>query len=1586
MPTILSFQGRLTDSSGNLLGGSGTGYYFKFSIWDSPTVGSGNRLWPTSAPGSVTTTVRQGVFTVNVGDTANGFPDALTYAFDSETIYLQVEVSSNGSSYETLSPRQQIAASAFARVAGAVSGTGQSAIGTTTPLANTVLTVEATSSIATPLSIRGAPNQSGSLLTILSSVGSSLFSIGSSGSLTALAGALFGNASSTLFSTLDGLYVGRTATTTILGSATSTFGAGVSTTRLETTSASSTINGLRVTGNGLQIASLVNCAEALETDASGNIVCGTDATAAGAADPFTFATNYGITNAATSSPLWALAGINASSTSHFATFDAVAGTTTNFAISNIASSLLKTNATGGIVPAIAGTDYLTSSSIFSYLFPSNATSTALSFTGGITTTNASTTNLSGNTLAIGGTATTTIANTGAITTPTLTIGTLTGFLKATAGVVAAAAVNVAADITGILPTANGGTGWGNVQANTVLLGNGTGALATTTAGANGQVLALVGGVPTWTATTTLSTISGTLGVGTGGTGQTTFAYGLLSSPGGTDALTTISTSSLGLLTTDITEGSNLYYTTTRFDNRLSATTSLPNITTLTNLSISATQLSNFGTPFYQFFSATTTDALTQGSTNKYYSDPLVQAFVHASSTIPKTYTANTFTGANTFSSALTLSGLNGPLDARNGVVGATTSVGVLYGGTGLTSAPSNGSILLGNSSGGYSISATSSLGIALADTTGTLAVARGGTGATTLSDLITLGTHTSGNYLATLTNAGGLTIANSGAETAAVTAALDLTNANTWTGKQNFYGTASSTLFSANRAYFGGTATTSISDAGVLTLAGLTSTLLKADNSNNLVAAVAGVDYSNFAYLFPGNATTTALTFSNGILSSASTTIGAGTQATGLTVSGGATTTGNLIVQGTGTSTFSGGLQATNVYATATSTMAGIISQSIVPNGDATYDLGSATNRFRDLYLSTASLHLESTAGETGSAKQWKFGIDTDNGQQTGTSTGFFRIQEGSSDMFYINHGGQIGVGVKDPRARLHTKGNPFLSGFSAGTISSSGTAVTGSGTGFLFGSNKINVGDQILSDGQIRTVTSVVNNTSLVVDSAFSPALSAHTYQFQQPIARFDTSAGDTRFIIGPGGNVGIGDLNPQGLFSVGAGDAFFINSLGTVASGTWNGQRIGALYGGTGSTTLSGILIGNGVNPVGTLTVGSGLSLTGTTLSTSGAGITSIGSSGQQQTGGTQAFATSTSVTNGLVSGITIVGNSNTHTFTPSLSGVLTVAGGGTGGTSFSYGLVSSPGGTSALTNIATSSLGLLTTDVAEGTNQYYTDTRVNTYINASTTIPKTYTANTFTNTNSFTSALMATGGFLSSASSTINGSLVVTGTATSTTLAVTGVTSSLLKTNSLGQVVAAVAGTDYTNFGYLFPANATTTALSFTGGITTTNASTTNLSGNTLAIGGTATTSISNTGVLTLPVALSASSGGTGISSVSAAQILLGNYAGTGWQQLATSSLGLLTTNVAEGSNQYFTNARVQTYLDSVTKGFFFATTSADYWETQQTARSADDLTNNSIEDLSSERVKSAVETYPEFYLVKSDWSLENIVAKIKEMLVV
>ena len=115
--------------------------------------------------------------------------------------------------------------------------------------------------------------------------------------------------------------------------------------------------------------------------------------------------------------------------------------------------------------------------------------------------------------------------------------------------------------------------------------------------------------------------------------------------------------------------------------------------------------------------------------------------------------------------------------------------------------------------------------------------------------------------------------------------------------------------------------------------------------------------------------------------------------------------------------------------------------------------------------------------------------------------------------------------------------------------------------------------------------------------------------------------------------------------------------------------------------------------------VTVGSGLSFDGTTLTSTGSGgsVTSVDVSGGS-------------------TGLTTTGGPVTTAGTITLGGTLNVGNGGTGANAFSYGLLLSPGGTGALSNIATSSLGLLTTDVAEGTNQYFTNTRARAALSSS------------------------------------------------------------------------------------------------------------------------------------------------------------------------------------------------------------------------------------------------------------------------------
>ncbi|HVZ76266.1 MAG TPA: immunoglobulin-like domain-containing protein [Candidatus Paceibacterota bacterium] len=126
--------------------------------------------------------------------------------------------------------------------------------------------------------------------------------------------------------------------------------------------------------------------------------------------------------------------------------------------------------------------------------------------------------------------------------------------------------------------------------------------------------------------------------------------------------------------------------------------------TTTNLAVTGTaSTSNL------FISNLAAGALGINASGKAYSFS-TSTWTFASSTLLSD--SNTFSGNNKFTNPITLGTLNGPLQANNGVVSATSSVGVLYGGTGLTSAPSYGNILVGNSSGGYTLTATSSLGLA----------------------------------------------------------------------------------------------------------------------------------------------------------------------------------------------------------------------------------------------------------------------------------------------------------------------------------------------------------------------------------------------------------------------------------------------------------------------------------------------------------------------------------------------------------------------------------------------------------------------------------------------------------------------------------------------------------------------------------------------------------------------------------------------------------------------------------------------------------------------------------------------------------
>jgi hypothetical protein len=386
--------------------------------------------------------------------------------------------------------------------------------------------------------------------------------------------------------------------------------------------------------------------------------------------------------------------------------------------------------------------------------------------------------------------------------------------------------------------------------------------------------------------------------------------------------------------------------------------------------------------------------------------------------------------------------------------------------------------------------------------------------------------------------------------------------------------------------------------------------------------------------------------------------------------------------------------------------------------------------------------------------------------------------------------------------------------------------------------------------------------------------------------IADFFGANSVTALSVLSNGNVGIGTSTPYAALSVvGEVVGSYFTATSTTATSTFNNIFVS----GTATSTFNrGINLNGGC-----------FAVNGTCISSSGpgSGITSIGPLNQFQSGSAITIGTSTSLFNGLTAGITVVGSTDTLTFTPTLSGTLAVAGGGTGLSSVVANqlLIGNPAG-SGWTQVGTSSLGLITTDIAEGSNQYYLDSKVNSYIHGSSTIPKTYTANTFTGANIFNGAL--TVGSLTGLLQGINGAV----TASSTVSVAYGGTG-LSTLPSYGNLLVGTATGGYSLV-------ATSSLGLGTGSVTSINASggTTGLSFS----GGPITTS----GTLTLAGTLIAANGGTGLSSITANQLLIGNPAGNGWNQVATSSLGLVTTNVAEGSNKYYLDSRVNDYIHAST----------------------------------------------------------------------
>jgi len=153
----------------------------------------------------------------------------------------------------------------------------------------------------------------------------------------------------------------------------------------------------------------------------------------------------------------------------------------------------------------------------------------------------------------GGTGVTSISVVSSTTTPNVAITTGASFAALShakntvlstdgSNVMSFAALDVANNVTGILPVANGGTGLATLTAHSLQVGNGTTALTQLGLGTTTTLLhGNASGDPTWSAVSLTGDVTGTLGVGNGGTGIATAAAGsLIVGGGGTAAFAPLS--------------------------------------------------------------------------------------------------------------------------------------------------------------------------------------------------------------------------------------------------------------------------------------------------------------------------------------------------------------------------------------------------------------------------------------------------------------------------------------------------------------------------------------------------------------------------------------------------------------------------------------------------------------------------------------------------------------------------------------------------------------------------------------------------------------------------------------------------------------------------------------------------------------------------------------------------------------------------------------------------------------------------------------------------------------------------------------
>lgn len=748
------------------------------------------------------------------------------------------------------------------------------------------------------------------------------------------------------------------------------------------------------------------------------------------------------------------------------------------------------------------------------------------------------------------------------------------------------------------------------------------------------------------------------------------------------AVNSIATSSLGLLTTNVAEGTNQYFTNARatanFISNLAATTSVSSITTLSSLSLPFTQLT--GVPAFDTFG---------------YPFPS-----NATSTLLS------FTGGANISNTLTLSGITGStqclsVDSSGHVSGTGSACGSGSGSitnvTGTYPIQTSGSSVInvstafgtttGNTFGATQTFTNSPVFSTL--TAGTVNSTAGGTLYQTATSSVTNGTGISfSGTPGALVGGTSLTITNSSPLSGLITSFpfsftggntlswLGLSTSSALTSGQPIYATGANTLASVASSTFLTSIGGQVSGNYITALTGD----ISASGPGSAAATLATVNSNVGTFTYPsvtvnGKGLVTAI--SNGTAPATLITAGSG-------ISTSTSAGGSILVTNTGVTsltagtniTLSGSTGAVTISATsggssfaypfpsnATSTLLSF-NGGINVGPLATYQLNNSTVITGSTTLDDYFFGPSGSSGYTGTDNTG-FGAGALSSLTTGsrdTAIGRQAIDgntSGSDTTAVGFFAGNIGVGEYDDDTFIGSYTNE-----NAGSVFASTTEL-----GYKAGYNNAGNGNTFLGYQSAYDLTSGAENIAIGQDVDEPSNTASGQLNIGNLIYGTGIYTGGTPSASPSGGNIGIGTTTPGSIFSI--GNTSGINfSLGTstfsttgginITSGCYavNGTCIGSGGGGTvtGVTATYPILSSGGTAPVISTAFGTTTTNTYSALNTFNGGLTIGSLTGTLNVNGGVVYSTATS-TPTLGSGLSYGGTLGS--FVGGSSGSLSVAG---------------------------------------------------------------------------------------------------------------------------------------------------------------------------------------------------------------------------------------------------------------------------------------------------------------------------------------